>query len=181
MVAEQADLADGEALLRRIRQGDPEAFPELYRRFVATVHGIVLATIGPVDAEDVTQEVFVKIHSGLHTVRTGATLPGWICAVARHAATDCLRRGRRQPRPLRLVEELSEDRPSVDSELPERVLAIIQSLPESYRETLVLRLIEGQSGPEIAAHTGMTHGSVRVNLTRGMAMLRERLVQEGWS
>jgi len=48
-------------------------------------------------------------------------------------------------------------------------------LPETYAETLVLRLVEGLTGPQIAACTGMTHGSVRVNLTRGMQMLRERL------
>jgi RNA polymerase sigma-70 factor (ECF subfamily) len=49
------------------------------------------------------------------------------------------------------------------------------SLSESYRETLILRLVEGMTGPEIAARTGMTHGSVRVNLHRGMEQLRAKL------
>ena len=52
-------------------------------------------------------------------------------------------------------------------------------LPEAYRETLVLRLCEGLDGPEIAARTGLTHGSVRVNLTRGMALLRPLLAARG--
>jgi RNA polymerase sigma-70 factor, ECF subfamily len=53
-------------------------------------------------------------------------------------------------------------------------------LPEAYRETLVLRLVEGMTGPEIAARTGLTAASVRVNLHRGMKLLRERLgVMEG--
>ena len=64
-------------------------------------------------------------------------------------------------------------------ELAERVLACIRALPESYRETLVLRLVGGLSGPEIAARTGLTHGSVRVNLTRGMALLRPLLTEAG--
>jgi RNA polymerase sigma-70 factor (ECF subfamily) len=55
------------------------------------------------------------------------------------------------------------------------VLAVIQTLPDAYRETLVLRLVEGMTGPEIAARTGLTEGSVRVNLHRGMKQLRERL------
>ena len=55
------------------------------------------------------------------------------------------------------------------------ILEIIRSLPEAYRETLVLRLVEGMTGPEIAARTGLSHGSVRVNLHRGMQQLRERL------
>ena len=50
------------------------------------------------------------------------------------------------------------------------------SLSETYRETLILRLVEGMTGPEIAARTGMTHGSVRVNLHRGMEQLRAKLI-----
>ena len=52
---------------------------------------------------------------------------------------------------------------------------MIRSLPEAYRETLVLRLVEGMTGPEIAERTGLTPASVRVNLHRGMKMLREKL------
>ena len=48
-------------------------------------------------------------------------------------------------------------------------------MPDAYRETLVLRLVEGMTGPEIAAAAGMTHESVRVNLHRGMKLLREKL------
>src|SRR5215468_7989697 len=55
------------------------------------------------------------------------------------------------------------------------ILEIIRGLPEAYRETLVLRLVEGMTGPEIAARTGLTAASVRVNLHRGMKMLREKL------
>jgi RNA polymerase sigma-70 factor (ECF subfamily) len=54
-------------------------------------------------------------------------------------------------------------------------LAVIRTMPEAYRETLVLRLVEGMTGPEIAARTGLTPASVRVNLHRGMKQLRERL------
>src|SRR5207245_10914126 len=55
------------------------------------------------------------------------------------------------------------------------ILAVIRALPESYREPLMLRLVEGMTGPEIAARTGLTHGSVRVNLYRGMQLLRKEL------
>jgi RNA polymerase sigma-70 factor (ECF subfamily) len=54
-------------------------------------------------------------------------------------------------------------------------LDAIRNLPEAYRETLIMRLVEGMTGPEIAERTGMRHDSVRVNLTRGLRMLRERL------
>jgi len=55
------------------------------------------------------------------------------------------------------------------------VLDLIRKLPEAYRETLIFRLVEGMTGPEIAAKTGLTPESVRVNLCRGMKMLRELL------
>ncbi len=63
--------------------------------------------------------------------------------------------------------------PSQNNELhAATILNAIRSLPDAYRETLVLRLVEGMTGPEIAALTGLTHGSVRVNLHRGMQQLR---------
>jgi RNA polymerase sigma-70 factor (ECF subfamily) len=55
------------------------------------------------------------------------------------------------------------------------VLDAVRSLPDAYRETLILRLVEGMTGPEIAARTGLTPGSVRVNLHRGMEQLRAKL------
>ncbi len=56
------------------------------------------------------------------------------------------------------------------------ILEVVMSLSETYRETLILRLVEGMTGPEIAARTGMTNGSVRVNLHRGMEQLRAKLI-----
>ena len=55
------------------------------------------------------------------------------------------------------------------------ILALIRRLPEAYRETLVLRFVEGMTGPEIAARTGLTPASVRVNLHRGMKLLRQKM------
>ncbi|HVF87893.1 MAG TPA: sigma-70 family RNA polymerase sigma factor, partial [Pyrinomonadaceae bacterium] len=55
------------------------------------------------------------------------------------------------------------------------VLEVIRSLPEAYCETLVLRLVEGMTGPEIAERTGLQPDSVRVNLHRGMKLLRAKL------
>ena len=55
------------------------------------------------------------------------------------------------------------------------VIGAIRTLPEAYRETLIMRLVEGMTGPEIAERTGLTADSVRVNLCRGMKLLRERL------
>jgi RNA polymerase sigma-70 factor (ECF subfamily) len=58
------------------------------------------------------------------------------------------------------------------------VLDAVRKLPDAYRDTLLMRLVEGMTGAEIAERTGLTEGSVRVNLHRGMALLREKL---GWN
>ena len=72
---------------------------------------------------------------------------------------------------------MSEDIPRPDDRRREaaEVLRAIRSLSEAYSETLTLRLVEGMSGKEIAERTGLSHDSVRVNLQRGMQLLREQL------
>lgn len=161
------------------RPGDGGRFASVHARFARAVHGIALAHVGAEEADDVTQEAFVSIHRGLDAVRDDDAIAAWVCTVARNTAIDHLRRTGRRPTLVALPAE-PEARPQDEGELAGRVLALVRSLPEAYRETLVLRLVEGLTGPEIAARTGLTHGSVRVNLTRGMAMLRPMLRKEGY-
>lgn len=155
----------------------------VYARFAAVVHGVALAHVGPVEAEDVVQEVFVKVATHLSTLRDPAALPGWITALARNAALDRLReRARRRAAPEAALHALpARAEPGDDRALRLRVLALLGTLPETYREALVLRLVEGLTGPQIAERTGLTPASVRVHLHRGMALLRPLLAQEGWA
>jgi RNA polymerase sigma-70 factor (ECF subfamily) len=168
------------ALLAAARAGDGDAFAALYRRFAPVVHGVALARIGPSDADDVVQETFFALHRAIGTLRDAAALSGWLRSVAANAAIDRLRRRARRPAREPLPDCEARPLGKDDGELRRDVLHRIQELPEAYRETLVLRLVEGLSGPEIAEFTGMTSGSVRINLCRGMAMLRERLERDGW-
>lgn len=157
------------------------AFAELYRRFVRVVHGIALAHVSPADADDVTQEVFVRVHRGLPSLLDPAAFPAWICRLARNVALDHARAGRRRPPATPLPDgRAAPAAPATDDELRERVLRALARLPDAYRETLLLRLAEGLSGPEIAARTGRTPDSVRVNLCRGMSLLRPLLREDGW-
>jgi RNA polymerase sigma-70 factor (ECF subfamily) len=158
-------------LVRGAQRGDRAAFAELYRRFARMVHGVVLAKTSRTDVDDVVQDVFVTALERLRDLREPAAFGGWVAAIARHRATDYTRR---QP----LTEELVNDVPSPKQGDRLEALAIldaIKSLPEAYNETLVLRLVEGMTGAEIAERTGLTPASVRVNLHRGMKLLREKL------
>jgi RNA polymerase sigma-70 factor (ECF subfamily) len=169
-------------LVRRAQRGDAAAFADLHRAFARVVHGVVVAHAGAQDAEDVTQDVFMTALERLADLRDAAAFPAWLCTTARNAAVDRRRQlARQRPDALGEVPDpaVPPDEAAAAADAAARVLDCIRGLPVAYRETLVLRLCEGLSGPEIAARTGLTHGSVRVNLTRGMALLRPILQEAG--
>ena len=110
------------------------------------------------------------------TVREPAAFPGWIGAIARRRAIDAFRAVPADRQPVELTDRHASPAASPHMQAEARqALAAIQTLPDAYRETLVLRLVQGLSGPEIAAVTGLTPDSVRVNLHRGFALLRKAL------
>jgi RNA polymerase sigma-70 factor, ECF subfamily len=167
----ESRLTDIARLVRSAQAGDQEAFAELYQRFARMVHGVVLARIARTEVDDVVQDVFVAALERITELREPAAFGGWLAAIARHRATDRWRR-------LAPVSPLTETAVPAHSHQRLEALAIldtIRSLPEAYSETLVLRLVEGMTGAEIAERTGLTPASVRVNLHRGMKLLREKL------
>jgi RNA polymerase sigma-70 factor, ECF subfamily len=163
----------GTQLVEAVRHGDRESFGQLYNLYAPMVHGILLARVPTDDVDDLVQDVFLVAFKRIDTLREAGAFGGWLAMIARNRAVDFHRRRRE-------TEELPENiaqKSSVDPEAAE-ALALIRALPEAYRETLVLRLVEGMTGPEIAERTGLTPASVRVNLHRGMKLLREKLGME---
>lgn len=157
-------------LVAAARNGDRPAFGELYARYARMVHGILLARVPFEDVDDLVQDVFLLALRRLSALREPAAFGGWLATIARNRSNDFHRRTRE-------TSELPEDLAGHNPHRPEALaaLAAIRSLPEAYRETLILRLVEGMTGPEIAARTHLTPASVRVNLHRGMKQLREKL------
>lgn len=166
--AAPADRSIAELVLA-VRAGDRAAFASIYHRFARAVHAVALARVRPADAADVVQDVFLVAYERLAELREPAAFPGWLLQIARHRAVDRAR----EPRPAEDPPEASAA-PVPTAEARE-ALDAIRALPEAYRETLIMRLVEGLTGPEIAEQTGLAPGSVRVNLHRGMMILRERL------
>lgn len=151
------------------QRGDRAAFAELYRRFHRAVHGVILAKVPYRDAADLVQDTFAIALERMKQLADAAAFPGWLLMIARNRAIDHLR----GTKPTDELPELPVAAPR-NAEVAQ-VLAALRALPEAYQETLVLRLVEGLTGPEIAEQTGLSPGSVRVNLHRGMKLLRERL------
>lgn len=170
LISTADDLRCAEAeLVHAAKSGDRSAFGALYERYGRMVHAILLAHVSYTEAEDLVQDVFVRAFEQLHSLRNPAAFGAWISAIARRAAIDSHRRRK----PVREMTEIPGGaRPDEQSFA---ILRAIQSLPKAYRETLLLRLVEGMTGPEIAERTGLTADSVRVNLCRGMKQLREAL------
>jgi RNA polymerase sigma-70 factor (ECF subfamily) len=135
------------------------------------VHAVLLARVAPEDADDLVQEVFMTAMSRLSDLRDGEAVGGWLCRIARNRSVD-LHRARRPTEPVEEGTLVHRQPPTAEAR---EALAAIAKLPEAYRETLLMRLVEDLTGPEIAERTGMTAGSVRVNLHRGMALLRAEL------
>ncbi len=157
-------------LVERICKGDQEAFAELYKQFAPLVYGIILARVPRDEVDDIVQDVFLTAHKKLHTLRERNAVGGWLAMIARNNAAEFYRY--KKP-----TEELPETLSHQDSPHAEanEILAAIRSLPDAYRETLVLRLVQGMSGQEISDQTGLTPLSVRANLHRGMKLLRQKL------
>ena len=171
VIDERAPAASIEArLVAEARAGDRAAFGRLYDRFAPLVHGVLLSRVPRSDVDDLAQDVFLQAMRRLGSLRNAEAFGPWLAAIARNRARDHWRRGED-------TVELPNDvagAPHPEGEALS-VFAAIRRLPEAYRETLVLRLVEGMTGPEIAERAGLTPGSVRVNLHRGMLMLREAL------
>jgi RNA polymerase sigma-70 factor (ECF subfamily) len=170
LISESIELKDDlAALVHAAQNGDRAAFGVLYERYASTIHGILLVHASFSDAEDLVQEVFMRAMQQLKSLHKAVAFGAWLSAIARRAAIDLHRR----QKPLQETTDSEGGmRPGQDGAF---VLAELQKLPKAYRETLALRLVEGMTGPEIALRTGLSPESVRVNLCRGMKLLREAL------
>ncbi|MCZ6691903.1 MAG: sigma-70 family RNA polymerase sigma factor [Planctomycetota bacterium] len=168
-------IGDATQLVELAQAGDREAFRRVYEQHAGMVHGVLISYVRPQDAQDLVQDVFLKALQGIGTLRDPSRIGGWLGTIARNLARDRLRAAR----PAEKLPLDIEDRSRGDEMAAREILERLQSLPEAYRETLALRLVEGMTGREIADRTGLTEGSVRVNLTRGMKLLRESLARGG--
>ena len=171
-------VSDDTILVEAARSGDRAAYGRLYDRYARMVHGLLLARVPPGEVDDLVQDVFLQALPRLGTLRDAARFGAWIAAIARNRANDFYRRSKPTTELTEsLPAEQIEDRAATSAQIAQAsaILDAIRALPDAYRETLILRLVEGMTGPEIAERTGLAPGSVRVNLHRGMHQLREKL------
>jgi RNA polymerase sigma factor (sigma-70 family) len=167
-------------LLKRFRQGDPEAFEALFRQFHAEVYGWIVRIVrDPSAAEDLTIETFWRIHRARGRFDPGASFGAWARRIATNLAIDHLRQKRRE---VALPDNLAEPAPSdpiVCRETRRQIADAFRRLPLKLRVAATLSLIEEQSPKEIAQALGTSEGAVRVRVFRAVRLLRQQLRRVG--
>jgi RNA polymerase sigma-70 factor (ECF subfamily) len=159
------------------KAGDAGALHYLYVRFADELRGYVANIVGNRDdAEDVVQDVFLKLTRKLRHYETRSVpFAGWLTRVARNAAIDHLRARRQVP-----VAEVRVDRPVYDAGEGVRALrAALGSLPVDQREVLLLRHVAGLSPGEIATRLQRTESSIHGLHHRGRGALQAALSEAG--
>jgi len=159
-----------EVLVRAVLNGERDRFARLYEMYAPMVHGILLARVPRGEVDDLVQDIFLHALRKLHTLRDAGAFGPWIGMIARNRAIDFYRSSRET---IEVTEQMAVARSP--NRTAKEILDLICRLPEAYRETLIMRFVEGMTGPEIAARTGLTPASVRVNLHRGTKLLREKI------
>lgn len=179
-----------ETLVRSARSGDRAAFEELVRRTSRLVFARLYLETGDVHrAEDLLQETLLTAFRSLSKLDKPAAFRSWLLTIAQNRLTDAIRRDQRQKRAAPSLADLAglarvEDKsPPPDEQLARRelqaqVLAVLRSLPEEYRLPLTLRYLTGADYETIQMQMGVTNGSLRGLLHRGLKLLRERLPTE---
>jgi len=180
-----------EDLMGRVAEDEERAFAELVRRYQGRIANLVSRVLNDREcADDLTQEVFVRVYVHRRNYRRGAKLSTWLFTIAANLAKNEIRRRvrRRNWFSLDALHEMLNDsamlfadtregseRVLEREQLQEAVGRAIATVPEKYRLALVLRDIEGLSYEEIAMVLGVPGGTVRSRINRARTMLKRKL------
>jgi RNA polymerase sigma-70 factor (ECF subfamily) len=173
------------ALVSRARSGDRAAFEELVRRTSRLVFARLYLDTGNADrTEDLLQETYLLACRSLKKLVDPARFRPWLLTIAHNVLIDSLRKdARRKNLTSSSVNSLlalparghSSEQLVERDEIRQRVLAVLRSMPEEYRLPLSLRYLAGADYDTIGEQLGLTNGTLRGLLHRGLKMLRDRL------
>jgi len=180
-------------IIRRVRSGDTDAFGSLVDEYQKNVYNLALRMTGsPEDAQDMSQEAFIKAYNSLSSFRGDSKFSVWVYRIVSNVCLDFLRsRGKNQPMSLNV--ELDDGETELDipdlRSLPEDELeraltrqAVrdgLEALPADQRQILLLREIEGFSYEEICRILDLEEGTVKSRIFRARKNLCARLLSGG--
>ncbi len=168
-------------MLQKVRRGEPSGSAALFEKYSAALLRFTDRMLGSrADAEEVTQEVFVKMITRVEQYDGQAPVSSWLFAIAANACRDRMRRSRRAaPVALDAIAERASPDEAADSALVEKerraaVRAALSSLSPEQREALVLARYHGLPYAEIARALDITEGAVKTRIFRAMEALKQR-------
>lgn len=166
-------------------QGDQEAFARLVTRYERQVYNLAYRMLGNTeDAEDATQETFLRAYMALPSFEMGKKFSSWLLSIAANFCVDCLRRRRfawlsLQDVSFRLASPAEDaDRSVLRQEEAGQIQRLLDRLPEKYRLVVILRYWYDLSYEEIVSTTGLSLGTVKTRLHRARCMLAKALEEE---
>lgn len=171
-------------LMVRYQQADPQALDELVRRISPPLVRYFSASRGSRhEIEDLVQDCWIRIHRARHTYRASEPVMPWIYAIARHTRLDAYRKRRRRESREVLVAEPPDSAvpgstPVSSLDRGDLLSALVDSLPASQREVLVMLKVTGMSLEEVARATSSTVGAVKQKAHRAYTALRRALSKE---
>lgn len=170
-----------ETIVTRVLAGDTEAFAELINRYRVAVYNLCARMLGdPTEAEDASQEVFVRAYTQLHSYQPGRRFSTWILSIASHYCIDLLRR--RKPvvdlDAIAFWKQSDQPEPeerAMTGETRDEVRDLLNKLPEKYRGVTILRYWQDLSYDEIAHATDLSVATVKTRLFRARELLAKEL------
>ncbi|MFZ0962244.1 MAG: sigma-70 family RNA polymerase sigma factor [Terriglobia bacterium] len=183
----QMELCSDTQLVERCLGGDREAFARIVERYQGLVCALAYNAWGDISrSEDLAQETFLAAWRQLESLKDRGRLRQWLCGIARHLIQESFRRATRDP--LTASAPLEEDVVEGEDSLPsgERVISkeeqavlwrVLEGLPATYREPLILFYRQNQSVAEVAETLELSEDSVKQRLSRGRVMLGERVAR----
>jgi RNA polymerase sigma-70 factor (ECF subfamily) len=181
---QEATTSPSDAVLaQQARDGDRGAFNTLCDRHLPSVYNRLRALLPPEAVDDVTQEVFVAATRAIHRYRAQASFRTWLSAIARHKVADYYRSRERNPATVAL--DAVTDRATAHVTWEERTLdralvrEVLLSLPDHYREVLLLRFAEGLKFKDVATALGISLEAAKSRYRRAVAAAAVALGEDG--
>ncbi|MET0385164.1 MAG: RNA polymerase sigma factor [Polyangiales bacterium] len=177
------------AAMIRYAAGDDRAFADVYAALAPRLYRFCICLAGRGDADDLLQEVFLKMHRARATFVRGGSVTAWSFAIARTTSIDRARSRRRQQEDSAGQAQLerhgggpadSPEASSLGQALEQTVWAQLLALPETLRAAYALVKIEGLSSPEAAQVLGITATATKERVHRASVALRQALEAAGW-
>jgi RNA polymerase sigma-70 factor (ECF subfamily) len=163
--------------VQKARRGDVEAFERLYRRHAARVHTLARRLLGAREADDATQEVFLRAWRKLSTYRGEGAFGAWLLRLAGHLMLSRARRSRTESLHEHGLREQDSHKTTATgpADRARDLEEAIAALPEGARQVLVLHDIEGYGHAEIARASGISPGTSKSQLHRARMLLRQAM------